>query len=269
MHKWRDPTPEDRRLPRSSDEVAELQRHAEIHPPHVGTFYPPAATSVSRPASNTTTTKSKVARRILELLGSFSLFATVAGVVTTNVLVILDSRTKTDEIKVLRGQLEAFEHKVHSLEELNTTLAQFSDKVAKLSARADLLLEAAQESKAEVAGIRRDPSRPPRKYAGRVSPGASALPASPSPAFVKQPMPAAADARSPLPSEEDPPPASVKQTTPAAADSPSPREASGPPPAVPGAKDSAVDSAMQSTPAPLGGPPSKEAPSSPAQADNG
>lgn len=257
MHKWRDPTPEDRRLPRSSDEVAELQRHAEIHPPHVGNLYSSPSIPTSHPPSKTSSVKSKVARRILELLGSFSLFATVAGVVTTNVLVILDSRTKTDEIKVLRGQLEAFEQKVHSLEELNTTLAQFSDKVTKLSANADLLLEAAKESKTEMAGIRRDPARPPRKYTGRVSPSASASPASPSPA------PAA------LPGAEDSSPASVKQPTPAAADVPSPREASGPPPAVPGAKDSAADSAMESTPAPLGGPPSKEAPPSPAQADNG
>jgi hypothetical protein len=278
MHKWRDPTPEDRRLPRSSDEVAELQRHAEIHPPHVGLFHSPPATSASNPLADTSLAKSSVVRRILELLGSFSLVATVAGVVTTNVLVIQNSRSKTDEIKVLRGQLEAFEKKVHSVDELNANAVRLSDQVNTLSARIDLLLQAAQASEAEKAVSRRDASRPPRKYAGRAGLGTSALPSSASAASVKQPTSAASDALSPreasrppsaLPAAEDPSPPSGKQPTPAASDEPSPREAGGALPAVPGAKDSSADSAKPSTPAPLGGAPSKEAPPSAAQADNG
>ena len=73
-----------------------------------------------------------------------------------NVLVIHESRSKTDEINLLRGQLEAFEQKVHSLEDLNATLAQLSDKVNTLSPRLELLVEAAQEAKAEAVVFRRD-----------------------------------------------------------------------------------------------------------------
>lgn len=270
MHKWRDPTPEDRRLPRSSDEVAELQRHAELQHPHVGILHPPPATPSSNSPSSVSSVKSKLTRRILELLGSFSLFATVAGVVTTNVLVIHESRSKTDEINLLRGQLEAFEQKVHSLEDLSATLAQLSDKVNTLSPRLELLVEAAQEAKAEAVVLRRDAPRPPRKYVGRVGSGVSGLPSSVSTASVKPSTPTAADELSPrepsrvpaaLPAAEDSPPPSGKPPMPAAIDEPSPRDAAGSPPAVPGVKDSSADSALQSTPA--------EAPPSPAQADNG